>query len=433
MLSMSPWSFGFRRGLARVLPEWVDEGLLSEEAAEAIRERHALDAQVGADAATLTVYLFGALLVFGGLASFVAWNWAALPAAIKLVGGLVLMVGVEALGYGLGWVRKRSPSLGHALVVLGVLAFGANLALVAQIFHIEPTGTGLLAWSVTAAVFAWALRSAPLAAIASLLGFAWLGYHAEALPGGLVLPHLAWLAALLWARALRSVGLSAVAVVGGGALVGVVAQTGAGLGWAALHYVPLAFSVAGLGLGRSRRGAWLAHAAGGLVVVYAFVLGFSDAGEAAADAAGSEKLLGALFASLPPIVVGVGAALRASDRDERPTTLFALGASVLLVLAPFAGAVATWLVAHACLVGKVAWDLHRSLAELERGPFWTAVVLGTATIAARFLEIQSGLLAKAVAFVTAGVAVIVAGYLFERRRQEAGRARSGSDIEVTHA
>lgn len=414
---MSPWSWGFRRGLRRALPEWVDEGVISEDSAEALRERYQLEKDVALDAASLAVYMFGAILVFGGLASFVAWQWAAVTSAAKLVVGVATMVGVLFLGWKVGWADRRSSALGQALVVLGVLAFGPNLSLLLDVLGVDPTEAGLLAWSGFAAGFAVVLRSAPAAAVTALAGFGWLVFLPESVPGGLILVHGAWMGVLIWAAHLRSSALAATGVAGGAAaaLAWVLAEPDASLGTAGFE-VGLAFAAAALALGGGR---WAGVQGLGIVVAVsvAFVLGFEEAARAFTAGIVESPTVRLVGAVAPAFLVGALALVRARPDDDRGERAAGFATALLLAGAAFSGPVAILVAAHLLLVTRIVLDLRRSLTALERGPFWTAVLLAVSVIGARFLEIQTGLWVKALAFVAAGVTVMILGAAFERRRR----------------
>jgi len=420
---MSLGSWGFRRGLREALTEWVEEGLIGEEVAEALRRRHALETRGAFDAASFAIYLFGALLVFGGLASFVAWNWEAVPPGARLAGGVILMLGFEVSGYRLGFPKAsaRRHTLGHALVVLGVLVFGANLALLAQRFHFEPRLEGFLAWSAVSASMALALRSTPCAAVAMLTAFAWLlGKSPDEVPGGIFLYQGAWVVAVAWGRGFRSAPLTVLATVCGLVAVAWAAgqSEGSGDGVTALYLVPLSFCVVAIGMGGHAKDGDVGSvaAAPSVLVAMAFIVSFWEVAEGVSEGVSEANTLHVLAACGPPLVLGLLAVATTPASKNRTAPILAIAAAVTLALSAWLGPTALCIAAHLCLIARVAWDLRRSLTELQRGPFWMGVLLAVATIVARFLEIQTGLLTKAVVFVLAGLAVIAAGFFFEQRR-----------------
>ena len=124
----------FIRRLEKALPEWAKSGFLSAEGAKDILAFEKERAGGGIPYLTVALAILGVLLLGSGIISFFAANWQWLPKIAKLV---VLFGGMWAAyaiaGYMLG--RGARPLVGQAVLLLGVLLFGANIWLVAQIYH----------------------------------------------------------------------------------------------------------------------------------------------------------------------------------------------------------------------------------------------------------------------------------------------------------
>ncbi|HLQ36322.1 MAG TPA: DUF2157 domain-containing protein, partial [Planctomycetota bacterium] len=177
-------SNAFRAGLRRELPKWRAEGVVDEATARGLVARYRLDQQA-VDVTTAAIYLLGALLIGGGVISFVAWNWERLPDALKLALGGAVMLAADLLGYRWWKITRTRPRIGHAIVCLGTLIYGANIALVAQVFHIHSDWYGGLgAWAIGATIAGWALTSLPNAALGVVLLLLW--------SSGFVDDHHAW-------------------------------------------------------------------------------------------------------------------------------------------------------------------------------------------------------------------------------------------------
>ena len=136
---------GFRRELKRQLPLLEDEGVITAEQAGAISDRYRLDALASEStrALVMVIYTVGAFLIGIGVVSFVAAHWMAIPHQLKVCLLFAAMLGAHGLGFWLWKVSQRSAALGHALIILGTLIFGANIGLMAQIFHVEGRWNGL--------------------------------------------------------------------------------------------------------------------------------------------------------------------------------------------------------------------------------------------------------------------------------------------------
>jgi uncharacterized membrane protein len=429
----------FRSRLKRELPAWRAEGLVDDDAARKLIARYELDApdEEGRNLATLAVYILGVILIGGGVVSLIAWNWEALPASAKLLLVGAVMVAAHFYGYR-GWkVDGRRPRLGHALTVLGTLIFGADIGLVAQVFHISGHWPdGFLAWAVGAYVAALAYGSVPQAVVAIATAFvAWIGQldaHRELVPlTAFVFPiaflPLAWrhrsrllfqLTAVALGVALP-MGVGEVSTGAGAAFLAVCATAGWLLAW------PYAFPPGH----RARHFDPVARTSGLAVLVgAAFVFSFYGA----AHDLHHDPWEGGPIAWLPLVIpfafTAWGLARSAPGgapwTREAPAATVALWAVPALAIAAAIGTMPLTVAANAIVAGIVAVCIAGAVGNLERGPFWMGSLLGGALVVARFFEFDTDLWLKALAFIGAGVALISVGLAFERRVQR--RAAHGA-------
>lgn len=151
---------------------WQDEGLISAEQRDSILGLYPVPAGGrGAVIAALTV--LGALLVGLGVILFIAHNWRAIPDWVKLAGIIALVASAHSGGYYL-WHFRDYPRLGHSLILLGCLLFGAGIWLVAQTFHLQVHWPyGLLAWGLGSFPVALILRSRPVLCLSAVLLALW--------------------------------------------------------------------------------------------------------------------------------------------------------------------------------------------------------------------------------------------------------------------
>ena len=173
----------FRSMLRRELNNWVDEGVVDADQSAAISKRYGLDDVAGRSGGLLVqaLYLIGAVLIGGGAISFVASRWDEIP----VPGRMSLLVGTllacEIAGFYLWKLSGSRKRLGEALIVLGALVFGANVFLIAQMFHLtgEPHGAFGI-WALGSAVIAFATMSGPCMLVTCVASFAWFcGYTAN--------------------------------------------------------------------------------------------------------------------------------------------------------------------------------------------------------------------------------------------------------------
>ena len=148
--------------------------MISTGQSSAISQRYRLDqmAKESTNRLLFAIYIIGAALIGAGAISFVAAHWEQITPSAKI--GLIVacMLTGHIAGFYLWKVSAKSPRLGHALIVLGTLVFGANIGLIAQIFHIKSHFyNGLFAWAIGAIIMAYAVESVPNAVIAIIVSF----------------------------------------------------------------------------------------------------------------------------------------------------------------------------------------------------------------------------------------------------------------------
>ncbi len=120
----------------------------------------------------------GAVLVAAGIVLLIAANWDAIPRGVKLVTGLVLMLGAHAGGWWLREVRPDYRKTGEALHLLGSLLFLGNIALVGQIYHlVSRPPNALLLWWAGIAALPWLLQSKAQHLLALLAFGIWFGFE----------------------------------------------------------------------------------------------------------------------------------------------------------------------------------------------------------------------------------------------------------------
>ena len=141
---------------------WRESGLISDEQSESIINFEAAPEapiRLGVRFSRLIVVLstLGAILIGAGIISFVAANWQGIPAIAKLGFLIVGQTATYAVAYQFQFVRGY-PRVGGAIMFAGAAWFGANVFLVAQIYHLPTDNPDLLIW--------WFIGVLPLAYIA---------------------------------------------------------------------------------------------------------------------------------------------------------------------------------------------------------------------------------------------------------------------------
>ncbi len=202
----------FRRRLSIEVGGWQREGLISAEQAGEILRRYEPSTSgrppgdpgygagdptappVGAAERTTLVSravsiigVMGALLVGLGIIIYVAANWDAIPVWARVT----MLVGLTAAINAAGWTllaKLEYPRIGVALLVVGALAYGAAIHLVAQIYHVPVNHPNLTtAWFLGVLPIGYVARSRvmvglSLALLVLSMGFRtqwWLEYYGE--------------------------------------------------------------------------------------------------------------------------------------------------------------------------------------------------------------------------------------------------------------
>jgi len=172
------WGFYSRhlKWLRTELPDWVEQGLVTADNAAAI-EKRADEKARGASYAPTAFAIMGVLMIAAGVIMFFASNWQGMGKLVRLIvllGGMWGVYGLAALAF--ARQDKGSDKFGHAFLLLGVLMFGANIALIAQTYHISahyPNGT--LMWALGALTVVYLASSQAVAVAGVALITLWSG------------------------------------------------------------------------------------------------------------------------------------------------------------------------------------------------------------------------------------------------------------------
>ncbi|MFA6134844.1 MAG: DUF2157 domain-containing protein [Phycisphaerae bacterium] len=422
----------FRRHLKDELGTWKEEGLVSTEQAQTLSERYRLDDMVKerGRALMLAIYILGAAMIGGGVVSFVAAHWEFVPKPLKIALIIAVMLICQVAGFCLWQVSDKRRGVGHALVLVGTLIFGANIGLIAQVFHIHSHWeNGVAAWAVGAAVMALAVWSVPIAVTATILSLIWFCAASER-HSYTMLYSIAVLAVFLpvaFRKQSRWAYLSAVLAAGIG-LVTSSAQNcvyGQGEQWWVLAWASVASLLCAWGfLARRTRfdlfgppSVALGYLAAGIV---SYLIAFREtANELSAQ---TKWCLDALWPWQVPLVIIAVLSLifwilcirPREDKAALPLRTYSVAVLVMVVAATVIGR--DWLTV---VIGNVAICLfavgliHNGFLTLSRQSYWAGILTIALVIASRFLEYETGLLLKSAIFTGCGIGLIVSGTWFE--------------------
>ncbi len=428
-------STSFRKHLKKAIPLWLEKGFLTEPQGRQLEDFYQLD-QIKSENTQLLlsiIYTIGAVLIGVGVISFVAAHWNQIDRPVKIVLIFAAMLSAHGLGFYFWFINGKYPKLGHALVLLGTLIFGANIGLMAQIFHISG-GAGRMfgIWAIGAAAVAYAVRSIPNATVAIvmsflfLMGFSgfWSGsdravfwYPAVAAVVLVPLVYLCNSRFLVW-LVMLNLAITTVVVFGDeldflGGYMTSIALGSAFLGWGYFckgserfrH-----FSRHNLGAGTV------------LILFFLFLLSFQECAEELRRNIGNlfDRNSVISYAGLGYVVFGaVFFAMSICFHykklgDILTALLLGAGGFIVGMTGLFAPDIATMVLANVLLIGIAASMIYASFSEEDRRKFWCGAIILGAVIIGRTLEFETGLLIKAIAFTGSGVGVIVGGVLFEQ-------------------
>ncbi len=190
----------FARRLRREVAQWQAEGLISEEQAAAILARYELPAPGAAGGSAIgnrtvsVIAIMGAALIGLGIIAFIAANWSDIPKLAKLA---MMVVGTPAI-YVIGWFvgyRFDYPRIGIAIILLGAIAFGASIHLVAQTYHVPVNHPNLMpAWFLGVIPLAYIIRSQSVLGLSLIILLVATAFRAQEWVPDVFNDEMAWLA-----------------------------------------------------------------------------------------------------------------------------------------------------------------------------------------------------------------------------------------------
>ena len=171
------WDRAFINRLRNDLPDWSDKGWITPSGEAAILGDTEARAAQGLHAIPIALAVIGALTLGAGIILFFAANWDEMPKIVKLIVLFGSMwVAYAIAGRGLSGSARASGVIAHAMLLLGVILFGANIHLIAQIYHIDAHyPNGVLMWSLGALALVWLVPSQPAAVAGLALATLWSG------------------------------------------------------------------------------------------------------------------------------------------------------------------------------------------------------------------------------------------------------------------
>ncbi|MCF8069894.1 MAG: DUF2157 domain-containing protein [Desulfobacterales bacterium] len=164
----------FAKRIQKELPVWVEQGWVKPDGHQAIlNSLEPSDSHAGFLSYALSI--LGVLLFGSGVITWFAANWQEISKLTKLILLFGSLWGTYCTaGYLIAADRYRN--IGQTILLLGVILFGANIMLIAQIYHIDSHyPNGIMLWALGGLLTAFVMRSQPAMVAAIILCTIWTG------------------------------------------------------------------------------------------------------------------------------------------------------------------------------------------------------------------------------------------------------------------
>ena len=167
------------KSLEKQVQEWVSTGTVTPKQGEKmLSDVKKKGSEDRSNKLIIAISTIGALFLGIGALLFVAANWDSISDPLKIMMLAGSTFGAYIFGYIFKYGTGNLPKVGASLLFLGALLFGATIALIAQIYHIQANAHSLvLVWLLGVLPLVYAFRSTPIAVLSSLLFFVWIGLY----------------------------------------------------------------------------------------------------------------------------------------------------------------------------------------------------------------------------------------------------------------
>lgn len=166
---------GYEKRLTADLPRWREAGWVTAHGEAAILKDAAANSKGGVGLAQVLATLAAVLLGFA-IMSFVASNWDEMPNSLRLA--LLFFAVAAAYAGAAALFAKGYDAFGHAAVLAGVVAFGASIMLIGQMYHLGGYPPHAIAmWAAGALLAGMLARSNAALALAMVLVVLWGGWE----------------------------------------------------------------------------------------------------------------------------------------------------------------------------------------------------------------------------------------------------------------
>lgn len=431
----------FRKYLKAELGFWQNENIINGDQAGKISEVYQLESISRESANTLlwVIYIIASSLIGIGVISFVAAHWGDISATVKIAMLVGSMLACHIVGFYLWQIDGRCKKLGHTLVFLGTLIFGASIGLIAQIFHIRSNpSNGFWAWAIGAIIMGYLLQSTPnivIAIVTSFIGFVvgmdeifrWGDYKPLDLYP--IIAAVVFLPYVCRNRSGFAFYLTMLAITISTIIISTSHYGGEFLGFN-LSVVATGLLMMGIGFishisKNFKKFAGIYYIGALFICVSVFLITFVGMANEIKMffPYQSWKTFFWILPGISSLILGLLFYVRALLKSEKNKSIVInivlLVAALIHIFTLLTGfgdetAITTLVISNAIFVFIAVILIWQSFALSERGSFWIGVIMITMIIVSRSLEYDTGLIFKSIAFLTCGVALMASGILFEK-------------------
>lgn len=321
---------------------------------------------------------------------------------------------------------KKMPRLGHTLLLLGTLIYGANIGLMAQIFHIDGDSWRMFAaWSLGAAAMGYLVQSSPIMLISVVtLTISFFSHsshdHIYFIFAGAVisLPFAYWKKdKLIFTAGLISMALFSIFALNDGySLFSVTA----------LIFLFLGFFASSNGRYDQFKKISLVLSFTA-VTISAFFFSFQDVAEDMVYISETVKISSLLLlTSITLLAAGLvmllaGWKKTVAEKFNRNNLIFLVICGIVPAISFFTVDFVLVVLSNVILIAVTGILIFNSMqTNNARSPYWLGVSVLAATILARTVEYETGLLIKSAVFIATGIGFIIAGIIMEKYLKKRG-------------
>lgn len=387
---------------------WKEEGIISQAQWEQIIARYPERPRTNA------LPLFAAILIGLGVLTFVASNWQALGAFMKMA---IIFLSMTAAYAGGEYVRRRGyDRIGLALTTVGIMIFGAGFFLIGQIYHLSANPVhAFYLWLIGAVTMTWHYRSGFLAFLSVVIWFVSALYGADngdRDPWTISLFYLlfaAGIAPLVWKFHSRWIAIPALGVLYGYVLYD-LRHAGEGLVFPTVVttflLVSLLLEKLHLSLARTLR--MLGYVA--LSILGMFVIFEEEEWSASFNTADN-------WLSVMALLVAIGYAMLARNRGRQELIVDVIPLAAFVVIYWTGAVAASVLMIVALFLFSIGMVLGgERIREIER--INTGAILFGLTCLVGYVNFAWEFLDKSLFFLLGGILLLVISFFLERQRRK---------------